>query len=88
MNTTRINTMRDPDFMDEQRNADYLDAMADMEEEKRAAAAEYFADHPEDEEAMQSTAPSDWWSGPEISREEELACEYYNERCSTPFDYH
>ena len=39
-------TMRDPDFIDEQRNADFLDAMADMAYEL--------------DEAMRETDPSDW----------------------------
>jgi len=38
--------MRDPDFIDEQRNADFLDAMADMAYEL--------------DEAMRETDPSDW----------------------------
>jgi hypothetical protein len=38
--------MRDPNFIDEQRNADYLDAMADRDQELR--------------EAMQETCQSEW----------------------------
>ena len=38
--------MRDPNFIDEQRNADYLDAMADLAYEQ--------------EQAMQETDPQEW----------------------------
>jgi len=38
--------MRDPNFIDEQRNADYLDALADRDNELR--------------EAMQETDPQEW----------------------------
>jgi hypothetical protein len=38
--------MRDPSFIDEQRNADYLDAMADRDDELR--------------EAMTETDPQEW----------------------------
>jgi len=38
--------MRDPDFIDEQRNADYLDAMADLVYEQ--------------EQAMRETDQSEW----------------------------
>ena len=38
--------MRDPNFIDEQRNADLLDAMADHDNELR--------------EAMQETYPQEW----------------------------
>jgi hypothetical protein len=38
--------MRDPNFIDEQRNADLLDAMADHDNELR--------------EAMQETDPQEW----------------------------
>jgi len=38
--------MRDPDFIDEQRNADYLDAMADLAYEQ--------------EQAMRETSQSEW----------------------------
>jgi len=39
-------TMKDPNFIDEQRNADYLDAMADRDNELR--------------EAMTETDPQEW----------------------------
>jgi hypothetical protein len=42
---TSTQTM-DPNFIDEQRNADYLDAMADRDDELR--------------EAMQETDPQEW----------------------------
>jgi hypothetical protein len=67
--------MRDPDFIDEQRNADYLDAMADRAYEL--------------EEAMRE-AEQDGWTGvfnDEISNEERYACDHYNERYVT-HDYH
>lgn len=38
--------MKDPNFIDEQRNADLMDAMADLFEEQ--------------EEAMRETNPQDW----------------------------
>jgi hypothetical protein len=38
--------MKDPDFIDEQRNADYLDAMADLAYEQ--------------EQAMRETSQSEW----------------------------
>jgi hypothetical protein len=38
--------MRDPDFIDEQRNSDYLDAMADLAYEQ--------------EQAMRETDPQEW----------------------------
>jgi hypothetical protein len=38
--------MRDPDFIDEQRNADLLDAMADLAYEQ--------------EQAMRETNPQEW----------------------------
>lgn len=43
---TSTQTMRDPDFIDEQRNADLLDAMADRDQELR--------------EAMTETNPQEW----------------------------
>lgn len=80
--------MKDPDFIDEQRNADLLDAMADRAYEL--------------EEAMRESDPSEWslteingefvgfsvtnqpetyWDGiDEISSAERNACDHYNER--------
>lgn len=65
--------MRDPGFIDEQRNADQLDAMADRAYEV--------------EEAMREIdfilAEQDGWTGvfnDEISNEERYACDHYNER--------
>lgn len=70
-------------FVDEQRTADYLDAMAD-----------YFH---EEEEALHETDPEDWigfvpaeedyrgatasflYGGEDISVEEKYACDHYNE---------
>ena len=43
---TSTQTMRDPDFIDEQRNADLLDAMADLAYEQ--------------EEAMRESNQSEW----------------------------
>ena len=74
------------DFIDEQRNADYLDAMADLIEEQL--------------EAMHQSDPDDWigydsnndYRGaltsslyePELSVEEVNACDHYNERYVFP----
>ena len=60
--------MKDPSFIDEQRNADQLDAMADRAYEL--------------EQAMRE-AEQDGWTGvfnDEISNEERYACDHYNER--------
>lgn len=63
--------MRDPDFIDEQRNADYLDAMADRAYEL--------------EEAMREAQQDDWTGvfDDEISKEERYACDHYNEKYVT-----
>ena len=58
--------MADHDFVDEQRNADYLDAMADLAYEQ--------------EEAMRESDQSQWDGIDEISIEERNACDHYNER--------
>ena len=63
---TSTQTMRDPSFIDEQRNADLLDAMADLAYEQ--------------EEAMRESNQSDWDGIDEISSAERNACDYYNER--------
>jgi len=66
--------MRDPNFIDEQRNADLLDAMADRDHELR--------------EAMTEADPGEFygWDGEEeISPEERFACEMYNERYVFPY---
>lgn len=57
--------MKDPDFIDEQRNADLLDAMADRAYEL--------------EEAMRESNQSDWDGIDEISSAERNACNHYNE---------
>lgn len=62
--------MRDPDFIDEQRNADYLDALADIDDELR--------------EAMQESDQCEWYGVEEISKEEKYACDLYNERYYSP----
>lgn len=51
---------------DEQRNADMMDAMADIEAEKQ--------------EAMRETDPTDWDGIEDISDAEKNACSHYNER--------
>jgi hypothetical protein len=56
----------DHDFVDEQRNADYLDAMADIAFEQ--------------EEAMRESEQEEWDGIEEISAEERYACDMYNER--------
>ena len=61
-----IHTMKDTNFIDEQRNADYLDAMADIAHEQ--------------EEAMRESNQSDWDGIDEISSAECNACDHYNER--------
>lgn len=60
--------MKDPGFIDEQRNADALDAMADRAYEL--------------EEAMRQSEVDDWTGvvDDEISNEERYACDHYNER--------
>lgn len=58
--------MYSTDFMDEQRNADYLDAMADLAEEQR--------------KAMLESDQADWSGVEEISSAERNACDHYNER--------
>jgi len=63
----KSNIMRDPGFVDEQRNADLLDAMADT-----------FADQ---QEAMRESNPQEWIGyEPELSDAEVNACSHYNER--------
>ena len=61
-----IQLMRDPGFIDEQSNADYLDALADIDDELR--------------EAMQESDQCDWYGVEEISDAERNACSHYNER--------
>lgn len=58
------------DFIDEQRNADYLDALADLAFEQ--------------EEAMRESNQSDWDGVEEISSAERNACDHYNERYVLP----
>ena len=58
------------DFIDVQRNADYLDALADLAFEQ--------------EEAMRESNQSDWDGVEEISSAERNACDHYNERYVLP----
>lgn len=58
------------DFIDEQRNSDYLDALADLAFEQ--------------EEAMRESNQSDWDGIEEISSAERNACDHYNERYVLP----
>lgn len=58
--------MRDPNFIDEQRNADYLDAMSDLAYEQ--------------EQAIHESNQDDWDGIEEISSAERNACDHYNER--------
>jgi hypothetical protein len=60
-------------FIDEQRNADLLDAMADLVYEQ--------------EQAMRESNQSDWDGIDEISVEERNACDHYNERYAYPSIY-
>lgn len=66
--------MRDLAFIDEQRNSDLLDAMADIAYEQ--------------EQAMRESNQSDWDGIDEISVEERNACDHYNERFVYPSTYH
>lgn len=65
--------MKDIDFIDEQRNADLLDAMADIAYEQ--------------EQAMRESNQSDWDGIEDISSAERNACDHYNERYVI-HDYH
>lgn len=58
--------LADQSFIDEQRNADYLDAMSDLAHEQ--------------EQAMRESDQADWHGVEEISSEERNACDHYNER--------
>ena len=58
------------DFIDEQRNADMLDALADIAHEQ--------------EQAMRESEQSDWDGIDEISDAERNACDHYNERYVIP----
>ena len=58
--------MRDLNFIDEQRSADLLDAMADMAYEQ--------------EQAMRESEAFEWDGIEEISSAERNACDHYNER--------
>lgn len=69
--SSKIEMTNDHGFIDEQRAADWLDAMADREEEKRASMEEYFSELEKDES---------YWPEEEISKEEKYACDHYNER--------
>lgn len=61
------------DFIDEQRNADMLDALADIAHEQ--------------EEAMRESEQSDWDGINEISDAERNACDHYNERYIYSYSY-
>jgi hypothetical protein len=58
------------DFIDEQRNADLLDALADLAQEQ--------------EDAMRESDQEDWDGVQDVSKEELYACDYYNERYVLP----
>jgi hypothetical protein len=60
--------------LDQNYNADLLDAMADIAYEQ--------------EQAMRESNQSDWDGIDEISVEERNACDHYNERYSYPSTYH
>ena len=60
------NFMADLNFVNEQRNADYLDALSDLADEQ--------------EDAMRESDQSQWDGIEEISTEERNACDHYNER--------
>ena len=61
------------DFIDEQRNADMLDALSDLASEQ--------------EEAMRESEESDWDGIHEISDAERNACDHYNERYIYSYSY-
>jgi hypothetical protein len=61
------------DFIDEQRNADMLDALADIAYEQ--------------EQAMCESEQSDWDGIDEISDAERNACDHYNERYIHSYSY-
>jgi len=58
------------DFIDEQRNADLVDSMADIAHEQ--------------EQAMRESEQSEWDGVDEISDAERNACDHYNERYVYP----
>jgi hypothetical protein len=58
------------DFIDEQRNADMLDSMADIAYEQ--------------EQALRESEQSEWDGIEDISAEERNACDHYNERYVYP----
>ena len=60
----------DQDFIDEQRNADLLDALADLAYEQ--------------DQAMRESDRDDWDGVEDISKEELYACDHYNERYVLP----
>ena len=60
------------DFIDEQRTADMLDALADIAYEQ--------------EQAMRESEQSEW-DGDEISDAERNACDHYNERYIYSYSY-
>tara|TARA_R110000868_G_scaffold19815_2_gene84729 strand:+ start:125 stop:373 length:249 start_codon:yes stop_codon:yes gene_type:complete len=61
------------DFIDEQRNADMLDALADIAYEQ--------------EQAMCESEQSEWDGIDEISDAERNACDHYNERYIYSYSY-
>jgi len=83
--------MRDLNFIDEQRNADLLDAMADIVREQEEAMRlddyltqvtdEILADAAyQQEQAMRESEAFEWDGIEEISSAERNACDHYNER--------
>ena len=60
-------------FIDEQRNADMLDALADIAYEQ--------------EQAMRESEQSEWDGINEISDAERNACDHYNERYIYSYSY-
>lgn len=87
----------DQDFIDEQRNADLLDALADLAYEQDQAMREsdqgdwdnVYKQY-EDEYGIPSTyypgsqGHIDYLGGEDISKEELYACDHYNERYVLP----
>jgi len=73
-------------FIQDQQNADYLDAMADLIAEQQEAIYESDPDEwigYEPNNDYRGALTSSWY-GPELSVEEMNACDHYNERYIQP----
>lgn len=76
------------DFIDEQRSADLLDAMADLAYEQEQAMRESersdWSSVDDTDDSIDGSLPKEWDGIEEISVEERNACDHYNERYSSP----